>query len=411
MYVSMDEHRMPYVSIGHRSRRRLSMRVAMYALLSVVICALTVAILVRKWAPLPGRAGGEGSTPKADGLDALASRAHEQAARDGASRPAEAAAGLVPFHATAEWQVVPNDAVLPDGLDISMDFQTGIKRARLHAGPPGGASESRGAAAHQAPPATASRQGGPHQEAGGAGLVALPQQGAAAAQQPKRRTLIEERLDEILSKDKAVQRRALDYLDVQSHTMQIGEAIARAENFDNLTGLLASPLLDLRTASSDIIAACLHNNVGAAAALLGRGGESSFVAKVVARLTAEPDANVRRRMVAILTYGAQMELEQTMAQFVASNGFVALAGVNDRKKPAIDAPFFEREMVLLATLGRTSNAEYERTALAFLDGNIARLPAKFNEVSIDAFRPICANQVGLSPYANLAAFCTSNALR
>ena len=54
---------------------------------------------------------------------------------EGPAKPAPAGAAPAPFNPTADWQPIPPDAVLPPGLEIRMNMQTGQNDARVRGAP------------------------------------------------------------------------------------------------------------------------------------------------------------------------------------------------------------------------------------------------------------------------------------
>lgn len=287
--------------------------------------------------------------------------------------------GKVTFHATNEWQVVPANAVVPAGLDINLDFKTGERMARLRQEKI--PHENLPAIQESAQPLEHSHEEPPKQ-----------------AGQPVQKTVVEERLDQVISTDPVVQNHALEWLDVEAHRLNIGEAITHAHGFKNLLKLLETGEDGPRLEAAGIIAACLHSNAGAVEGAL----MSPLITKIVQRLPIELNPQAKRRMIAILTYLAQSSLPGTLHQFVAAQGFEALEKISAN---GLDHSTFEREMVLLATLARDEYDSHNTAALFMLNKYLLDAQAQFDEVSLDAFKPVCLVEAKHVRYANIASFC------
>lgn len=253
------------------------------------------------------------------------------------------------FTPSNEWQVVPEGAILPTGLDIDIDFRTGVKRARLHQ------------PAHNI-----------HQN--------LPMAPG--------RSILEQRLEDVLSSNANVQLAALQALDVEAHTIDMGVLIARANNFSNLISLLACEDEPLRRMAGDIIEACLHLNKPAADAML----MSPLVERVVGRLTREEDPEIQRRLLNILTFFAEGSLEGVVYQFGRASGFDVLeaflaGGFND--KQSLQPQIIVRSLALLATLAPIGD-EHRDQALQLLEKYISlATQLQFNSAELDPFERVC----------------------
>lgn len=283
---------------------------------------------------------------------------------------------LADFHPTHEWQKIPDNAILPAGLEIKMDFNTGQKMARLP------------------PPTPSSPSTGHHED--------LPI--VAPLANHRINTIIEQRLEDAVSMDHATQRGALDYLDVHAHEINIGASITHARNFHNLMDLMENPKESLRLEGASIITACLHSNKGAVdGAIL-----SPLIRRVVHRLRVEQDTEVQRRFIAILSYMAEGNLEETRHQFTVAEGFGVLEQVLAR---GLDPASLTRALVLLAELGREDVHDQMSPALALLDRHISKVQRRLDNVWMDSFEPVCEMQVKKEGkgtlYHNIHRFCKS----
>lgn len=286
----------------------------------------------------------------------------------------------IPFHATDQWQPVSEDAVLPDGLEIRIDMQTGAKEARLR--PSGSASAS-------------GRGPGVPQERTGARA-----QGRIAAH----KTAIERFFEQAASKDSSPQQKAtaLEWLDENASELEMGIAAARARNMMEFLSLLEDPDSQIRLQVATILSGCFHNNGRAAQDVLLTN--AAFVPKLLGRLSLEPDLSVRRRIIAILTNVLEGAKPELMAQFVAHGGFAAL---EKAVAAGVDQPLLERAVVLLALMARNdrpgSSSESIQTALSLLEKHLPQVTLELGPVSRDAFEPLCA---AAPRQTNLANFCT-----
>lgn len=304
-------------------------------------------------------------------------------------KPIEEKKNLVPFVATHEWQAVPENAVIPHGLEVRMNFD-GLREARLHPNPPPDHLPE-GSAAPLAPKVGA--------DSGGNAAMPFKQERLIRAQ----KTAIEERLDEILSADPTQQKGALEWLDVEAHNLPIGSAICHARNFHNLFVLLESPQVELRHQAAMIIAASTHNNLSAAQAALS----SELVARLVGRLAVEGESHIKRRIVAVLTYLAESQLSSTLQQFVSHKGFAVLEAVASK---GMERSMFERVIVLLATLARDDQLDASAAAVAMLDKHLPKVAWQFDEMLLDALEPVCLSEAAKksSSFPHLVAFCRKN---
>lgn len=271
------------------------------------------------------------------------------------------------FIPSNEWQVVPDGTILPAGLEIDIDFRTGVKRARLHQ------------PAHNI-----------HRN--------LPMAPG--------RSMIEQRLEDILSPDADAQLAALRALDVEAHAIDMGVLIARADNFPNLISLLACEDDQLGRMAGDIIEACLHLNKPAADAVL----MSPLVQRVVERLTRERKAEVQRRLLNILTFAAEGSLEGVVYQFGRAGGFEVLetflaGGFND--KQPLQPQIIVRSLALLATLAPIGD-EHRDQALQLLETYLPLAThLTFNSAELGPFEGVCqlSEVKGLS---RIRKFCKSH---
>lgn len=271
------------------------------------------------------------------------------------------------FIPTSEWQVIPEGAILPPGLEIDIDFGTGARRARLFQ-----------------PTHDIHRN-----------LPMVPG-----------KNMLEQRLDRVLSSDAATQLAALQALDLEAHILDMGILIARADNFVNLTSLLACEDAQLKRMAGDIIEACLHLNKPAVDAVL----MSSLVERVVERLTQEGDAEMQRRLLNILTFAAEGCLEGLVYQFRRADGFDILemllaGGFTDGKVPK--DPIVVRALALLATLAPIEDDNRER-ALRLLQKYLPLAQRlEFNAAQSSPFERTC-QLPETSQLSNVRKFCKSH---
>lgn len=364
---------------------RVGKRRLFYLFLALFFASFTAVVLVRKWQHRQLVLRRENTPPAPKTLQVPGMEPAQAESKPALSRP-DGTSAAATFHPTENWQVIPPGALLPHGLDIKIDFKTGERMARKHDFEQGGPASLPVPMEH------------PQADAPGAGQD-------SAAKSPESLSEVDKRLEQILSPDPRLQAEALEFLDLEAHKILIGVAIAKAGNFANLLVLLQHSSSALRLQAAAIIAASTHNNATATKSLLST---TNLVAKIVERLLAEPDANVQRRMVAILTYMSLSDLTETLRQFAAAQGFEALEKINSVQH--IDAATFEREMVLLADLSRGEDESLALRALHLLDALLPKATAEFDEVSLDAFRPACYEQLHRKPiqYKNLYKFCKTH---
>ena len=385
-----------YISLKTGTRRAPSRRL-LYLVLGILMGVALTMLVVNKWR------SGNTHQKTAEPHRHRGQQHHGQQMKDVGSSPSSSFGasqdkherhadqhkgnGKATFHATNEWQDIPPGAVLPAGLDVQLDFQTGKRKARLHQ--EGAATDD-----HLLPVVQEAAQ---PLEPGHSHAAPRP------AGQSATKTLIEERLEQLSSADPAIRDSALAWLDVEAHRIHIGEAITHAQNFKNLFHLMGTGAEQMRLDAGSIIAACLHNNPGAVEGAL----MTPLVARLTERLPVETSSKVQRRMVAILTYLAEANLPSTLYQFVAAHGFEALDKINVAE---ISPALLEREIVLLATLAREESDARNTPALVMLDRYLPRVKASLNDVTLDVLRPVCTVEDKFHPprFANLAAFCKAH---
>lgn len=255
--------------------------------------------------------------------------------------------------------------ILPDGLELTTDQATGKRMARKHP----------------------------------VGLHAI-HQNLPVAQQGKERSLIEQRLQEVVSENPSVQHAALDHLELEAHRLNVGESIAHAKNFKNLVHLLEAKGESTRLKAATIMAGCLRTNRGAVQGAL----MSPLVGKTVMRLQLEPDADVQRRLIAILTYMAEGDLAGSLHQFDSALGFTALERILSH---GLDPAAFTRTMVLLATMAREASHEQTSRPLQLLDLYLPKVQARFDDAYMASFEPICEAEKhqAHSHYPHIQNFC------
>ena len=285
------------------------------------------------------------------------------------------------FKPTNEWQIVPDDSVLPAGLEIDINFDTGIKRARL---PPKG-----NAPAHDDLPAPKGNS-----------------ERSEFHRVVKHQNIVEQRLDEVRSPNPEIQRLALDHLDVEAHRIHVGESITHAQNFRNLVELLADRDKGIRLEAAGIIAACLHSNKGAVEGAL----MSNLVQRIVELLDKETEAQVQRHFIAVLTYLAEGNLPGTLHRFNFTGGFAVLERILSRGlEPAVHT----RACVFLATLAQESSNEHTyNTCMSLLDRNISNIHTRPDDVYMNSFRYVCDTLLGNGPesrrFLHVHKFCLKN---
>lgn len=269
------------------------------------------------------------------------------------------------FHPTEDWQYVPDNVILPDGLELMTDHATGKRMARKHP----------------------------------VGLHAVHQD-LPVAQQGRERNLIEQRLLEVVSENPAIQGAALDHMEVEAHRLNVGESIAHAKNFKNLIHLLETRSEAVRLKAATIIAGCLRTNRGAVQGAL----MSSLIRRAVERLQVEPDAEVQRRLIAILTYMAEGDLEGSLHQFDSVLGFTALEHILSH---GLDPAAFTRTMVLLATMAREASHERTNKALHLLNLYLPKVKTRLDDAYMASFEPICEAEKHQthSHYPHVQDFC------
>lgn len=292
---------------------------------------------------------------------------------------------LVPFEATKEWQNVPDNAVIPQGLEVRMNLQTGLREARLY---PDHMPEN--------VPVTKADSHQPQ-------LSSNPVPPKLTRQVNAQATVIEGRLNDIVSLDVERQKASLDWLDEEAHNLAIGSAICHARNFNNLFILLESPQPSLRLPAAAILAAAVHNNQSATEAALS----SELVAKLLERLRLETNPNITRRVIAILTYLAESDLPGTLHKIVSHNGFAVLDAVAAQN---MSKPLFERFVVLLAALARDETLPLGDSALEIMERHISKASWLFDEVYQDDLRPVCKVETAKKPvrFPKVVAFCKDN---
>lgn len=220
------------------------------------------------------------------------------------------------------------------------------------------------------------------------------------AQQGRERNLIEQRLHEVISENPSVQNAALDHMELEGHRLNVGESITHAKNFKNLLHLLEVKSESTRLKAATIIAGCLRTNQGAVHGAL----MSPLVRKAVERLPMEPDAEVQRRLIAILTYMAEGDLEGMLHQFDSALGFAAVERVLSR---GLDPAALTRTMVLLATMAREASYDQINRALHLLNAHLSKVQARLDDAYMASFEPICEMEKHQphSHYPHIRDFC------
>lgn len=295
--------------------------------------------------------------PNVDYRDALRAKIGEE---DSAEAP-------FVFHATDEWQPIPQGALLPGGLDIKINFATGERLARNHF-------------RHAPDPETTPVVVGTVEQPG--------------------KTVIEEYLDQVLSDNEEEQWSALGYLEQEATNEAVGAAIILSRNFDNLF-----TLLDLdkgqtrnRLAVTSIIIKCISGNVSAAEGFF----TSESVPKLVTRLSKEKDERILRRIFTIFGVLSESDNPATLHQISIVQGFTILEG---RLQEDLLISTLEAAVSMLAVLARDTSRNQDSVPLMLIDQFLPKLASSLHGTLKKSMIPICTSQVHSSRYPNIVAFC------
>lgn len=363
-----------YISLSPKGPTRLSGRKLFYVILGLFIgCSLTISLFKRHLSRkeklyrdlLYHQKGHEG-------LERVEHEAeHHYHPHD--ERPSAAQldhkGDATSFIPTEEWQPIPPGAILPQGLDIKVDLQTGQKMARKHHAKDG-----------EDP----------------SGLPVLVE----ASQ--KEKSMIELRLEQIISTDHEVQQQALETLEVEAHQYDVGGAITHAKNFSNLIKLLETGTPTVRSLAALIILGCAHNNPPAVDGILMSG----LVPKFVKLLRQEVDHGMIKRIISILTFMSQANLPATMHQVVSAHGLEVINDIVDRFLTS-DVMLYERSMAFLAVASSDPAQNYTQKVMAMLDKYLPKAKS-FDEALSSMFTHTCKREIDHVPptnYHNVVSFC------
>lgn len=309
--------------------------------------------------------------------------------------------GAATFVPTSEWQVVPKDAILPAGLDISIDFNTGERKARLHV---------EGHESRQNVPALVPQDIPDEYESG---------EKANMPPKPIKKTIVEGYLDDLLSDNHANRLRALNYFDTEAHRSDIGKSIMNSRNFSNLIELLQKKDVSLRRQAGIIIAAAVHNNDAAV-----RGAQRhQAVSRLIRCFGKERDSITQKMILASILYMVQPingdEGDQsgllTLKQFNSENGYRLLRPLIDN--PATHDPSLIMKLIALlcefARLELHGDTGTRSPALSHLDHILPRTTFVYDESTLDTVKLICQLEdkiKGGSPHKNILRFCQNQKL-
>lgn len=291
-----------------------------------------------------------------------------------------------------EWVDMPEGAVLPAGLDIDIDMQTGKKRIRIPSHTPGRPLH----ALAETEPIKGLEDDGAEE------FSPLAQRKWERKYEAVHKTAIDTRLEELVSPNAAIAEGAMAYLDEHAHSVDIGAGLVKSRSFPILLSCLADKNLEKRLGAADILFACIQNNPDAIAGITA----TDTIQTVVSRLGVEKDTTVLKRLLSSLIYIVRGDKKDgSTKQCVEYHLVKALAALS--KRMPRETYVVDRILVLLIELVESRWEFVERdSALVLLEGMLGKLTKPYSDWMLHPFRPFCGRQpVELKGRPAFAAFC------
>lgn len=289
-----------------------------------------------------------------------------------------------------EWVAVPRDAVLPAGLDVEVDMQTGGRRVRL--------GDEQRVSEHLGVPV-------------GAPVDAMPEEISPLAQRKwqrvydsQHRTVVDQMLDDLSSPHAVLVAEALAYLEERAGAVDVGAGLVRSPLFGNLLVTLQDGRdAGRRISAADILFACVQNNPVAVEGVLA----TDAVEFLAGRLEHETDGTVLRRLLSILAAMVRADRTPSALLAMAKHQLVlSLSHLAARRVGSV--PVLDRILVLLVLLVGAPQLRYAETpqAVNLMEHIIKTLPAPHSDWMTHEFRPWCLAQPAvLAGKPALTAFC------